>query len=231
MVVSPLLIERAPHERAAEAIRAQCDAASAAAAWAAGQALTLDQIIAEIPSLLGGPALETEGQSLPADGGMAPDAGQSLLVEMGTAPDAGQSLLVEMETTSGAGQSLLANRDPLVPEIASASARSSQVAGVSCRRCGSVNLRKNGRTRNGRQQVYCNDCHFYSTLDTLADARAQQRALIEQLRAAGVSQSEIARVTGMSRTTIRGLIKHRRDTTGDNDPPLHKPRTHENDEK
>jgi len=145
---SPLLIERVAHERAVEGIRAQCGADIAAVAWAAGQGLTLEQIIAEVPDLLGEGALETVGQSL----------------------------LVDVES--------------LVPEAASASARTSQVASVTCRRCGSVNLRKSGRTKDGRPQIYCRDCNFYCTLDTLAASRAQQRTLVEQLRAEGVWQSE-----------------------------------------
>jgi transposase-like protein len=79
--------------------------------------------------------------------------------------------------------------------------------GVPCRRCGSVRLRKNGRTKDGRQQVHCKDCNFYSILDSLDATRAEQRATAERLYLERLSQRAIARITGLSRTTVSGIVK------------------------
>jgi transposase-like protein len=83
---------------------------------------------------------------------------------------------------------------------------------LTCRRCGSVNLRKNGRTKDGRQQVHCKDCNFYSTLDTLDAQRAEQRATAERLYLERLSQRAIARITGLSRSTVSAIVKKSLDT-------------------
>ncbi len=36
---------------------------------------------------------------------------------------------------------------------------------ITCKKCNSPNIRKNGRTKSGRQKYHCKDCNFYSTLD------------------------------------------------------------------
>jgi len=33
---------------------------------------------------------------------------------------------------------------------------------MKCRRCGSENIRKNGRTPAGRQKIHCKNCRFYT---------------------------------------------------------------------
>ena len=64
---------------------------------------------------------------------------------------------------------------------------------ISCRHCGSTQLRKNGRTRSGQQKVHCKACNFYGTLDTLEQERAQQRATVEKLQRERLSQRANAR--------------------------------------
>ena len=76
-----------------------------------------------------------------------------------------------------------------------------------CRRCASVNLQRNGHTASGQQKYHCTDCHFYGTLETKDAEREAQRQLVEQLHLERLSQRAIARITGMSRSTIIQILK------------------------
>lgn len=75
-----------------------------------------------------------------------------------------------------------------------------------CPKCGSPQLRKHGHPRTGQQKYHCKACNRYGMLDTL-DSRRQQRQLVEHLHAERVSQWGIARMAGVSRTTIIRWIK------------------------
>jgi len=83
---------------------------------------------------------------------------------------------------------------------------------ITCRRCGSVNLRKNGRTASGQQKFHCKDCNVYGTLETLDQQRAHKRAMVQNLHLERLSQRAIARTTGMSRMTVAAILKKRPDT-------------------
>ena len=78
---------------------------------------------------------------------------------------------------------------------------------LQCRRCASINLQRNGRTAAGQQKYHCKDCHFYGTLATKDAEREAQRRLVEHLHLERLSQRAIARITGMSRSTIIKLLK------------------------
>ena len=91
---------------------------------------------------------------------------------------------------------------------------------ITCRRCGSVNLRKNGRTASGQQKFHCKDCNTYGTLDTKDQERAQRRATVEKLHLERLSQRAIARTTGMSRMTIAAILKKSPDTNWRNHPAI-----------
>ena len=78
---------------------------------------------------------------------------------------------------------------------------------VTCKKCGSVNIKLNGRTPSGRQQYHCRDCGVYTTTDAAARERAQKIVLVEQLHHERVSQRGIARVSGVSRPTIIAWLK------------------------
>jgi transposase-like protein len=86
-------------------------------------------------------------------------------------------------------------------------ARGEWMIAISCRRCGSTELRKNGRTASGQQKFHCKACNFYGTLDTKEQERALRRATAEQLHLERLSQRTIARTLGMSRTTVSELLK------------------------
>ena len=88
---------------------------------------------------------------------------------------------------------------------------------ITCRRCGSVNLRKNGRTASGQQKFHCKDCNAYGTLDTLDQERAHKRATVQNLNLERLSQRAIAHTTGMSRMTVAAILK-RPDTDRPNNP-------------
>jgi len=89
---------------------------------------------------------------------------------------------------------------------------------ITCRRCGSINLRKNGRTATGQQKFHCKDCNAYGTLDTKDQERAHKRATVEKLALARLSQRAIARTTGMRRMTVAAILKTSPDTDRPNDP-------------
>ena len=78
---------------------------------------------------------------------------------------------------------------------------------IRCRRCDSVNLRKNGHTPSGQQKFHCKDCHAYGTLDTKEQERAHNQATVEKLHLERLSQRAIARTTGMSRMTVAAILK------------------------
>lgn len=76
-----------------------------------------------------------------------------------------------------------------------------------CPHCASPDLVRNGRTSTGQQKYHCKACHRYGTLETQAAERQRQQHLVEQLHSERVSQRGIARITGVSRTTIITWLK------------------------
>jgi transposase-like protein len=96
--------------------------------------------------------------------------------------------------------------------------RSTTLIAITCRRCGSANLRKNGRTATGQQKFHCKGCNAYGTLDTKDQERAHKRATVEKLALERLSQRAIARTTGMSRMTVAAILKKSSDTNRPNDP-------------
>ena len=78
-----------------------------------------------------------------------------------------------------------------------------------CKKCTSTNVKKNGVTAAGRQKYHCKACGMYTTTEDAAQERAAKEALVEQLHLERVSQRGIARVTGMSRSTIIKRLKKR----------------------
>jgi insertion element IS1 protein InsB len=78
---------------------------------------------------------------------------------------------------------------------------------MQCKKCGSQNTVKNGRTRHGNQQYHCRDCGVYTTTDASEQQRQRQMELVEKLHHERVSQRGIARVTGVSRPTIIAWLR------------------------
>jgi len=78
-----------------------------------------------------------------------------------------------------------------------------------CKKCGSTNVKKNGLTAALRQKYHCKACGIYTTTDDAARLSAAKEALVEKLHLERVSQRGIARLTGMSRSTIIKRLKKR----------------------
>ncbi len=81
---------------------------------------------------------------------------------------------------------------------------------IPCRKCGSTNIRKNGRTKEGAQKYHCKTCNFYGTLITQEEKQKKKEELIEKLLCEGVSQRRIARLAGVSRNRVIMLIKKKK---------------------
>src|SRR5258706_1539923 len=79
--------------------------------------------------------------------------------------------------------------------------------GIRCRRCGSTDLRKNGRTVTGQQKMHCKECNFYSSLDIQQAQRDEQHRQVMHLALERLSQRAIARITGLSRMTVASLLQ------------------------
>ena len=80
---------------------------------------------------------------------------------------------------------------------------------ITCRRCGSDNIRKNGLTKTGRQQIHCKNCNFYSTVDLKTSEREIRLRIARNLLSERLSQRAVARTLRMSRTTILNNLKKR----------------------
>src|SRR3977135_194315 len=78
--------------------------------------------------------------------------------------------------------------------------------GIRCRRCGSADIRQNGRTADGQQKMHCKECNFYSTLDIQQAQRDEHYRQVERLSLERLSQRAIARITGLSRMTVAALL-------------------------
>ncbi len=71
-----------------------------------------------------------------------------------------------------------------------------------CRKCGSVNIRKNGMTAAGAQKYHCKACNFYGTLNTQEEKQKKKEELTEKLLCERVPQRRIARTVGVSRNRV-----------------------------
>jgi transposase-like protein len=78
-----------------------------------------------------------------------------------------------------------------------------------CKKCSSTHVKKNGLTAAGRQKYHCKACGIHTTTDAAARERAAKEALVDKLHLERVSQRGMARLTGMSRSTIIKRLKKR----------------------
>jgi transposase-like protein len=94
---------------------------------------------------------------------------------------------------------------------------------MECKKCGSTNTVKNGRTAAGQQQYHCRACGVYTVTDDRARERAIKMEIVDKLHREQVSQRGMARVTGISRPTIKRWLRnkgpesHRDDDPADRD--------------
>ena len=81
---------------------------------------------------------------------------------------------------------------------------------IPCRKCGSADIRKNGRTKAGAQKYHCKSCNFYGTLITQEEKQKKKEALIKKPLYERVSQRGIARLAGISRGRVISVIKKKK---------------------
>ena len=77
---------------------------------------------------------------------------------------------------------------------------------LTCKKCGSAALRKNGSLK-GQPKYQCTACRHQAVFTPAATRKAAQYAQVEKLLVERVSQRAIVRLTGVSRPTIVRLAK------------------------
>jgi len=75
-----------------------------------------------------------------------------------------------------------------------------------CAACGSEQIRRNGSS-GGHAKYQCKACGHQARFVPAAVARARRYAQVEKLAVERNSQRSIARVTGLARMTVAGLLK------------------------
>lgn len=83
---------------------------------------------------------------------------------------------------------------------------------LTCKKCGSAALRKNGSLK-GQPKYQCTSCRYQAVFCPAAARKAAQYAQVEKLLVERVSQRAIVRLTGVSRPTIVRLAKKSADQT------------------
>lgn len=84
------------------------------------------------------------------------------------------------------------------------------MATCDCKICSSAKVVKNGHDSAGRQKYHCKMCGAHTTTDAAAREYAAKRELLEKLLLERVSQRAIARITGLSRSTVIKYLKKRK---------------------
>lgn len=81
---------------------------------------------------------------------------------------------------------------------------------IPCRKCGSINIRKNGTTAAGAQKYHCKACNFYGTPVTQEEKQKKKEELTEKLLPERVPQCGIARAVRVSRNRVISHIKKKK---------------------
>lgn len=76
-----------------------------------------------------------------------------------------------------------------------------------CRKCGSLNIVKNGRNRSGSQQYLCKDCRAIGVLTPQSPYSPERREEILRAYQERPSMRGISRIFGVSRNTLADWIK------------------------
>ena len=61
---------------------------------------------------------------------------------------------------------------------------------IPCRKCGSINIRKNGQTKSGAQKYHCRDCNFYGTL-FVSEEKQKRKLKIEDVNNKRITNLQI----------------------------------------
>ncbi len=82
---------------------------------------------------------------------------------------------------------------------------------ISCRHCGSSNLKANGHAPSGRQRYCCRDCQRSGTADAVGRAYPESfRAQVLAAYQERCSMRGVCRIFGISRTTLIDWLKKSR---------------------
>ncbi len=81
---------------------------------------------------------------------------------------------------------------------------------LSCRICGSENIRKNGKTGAGAQKYHCRACSFYGTPVTQEEKQKKKEEVMEKLLYERMSMRGIARSLSVSRMRVKMFIKKKK---------------------
>ncbi|UYZ61367.1 IS1/IS1595 family N-terminal zinc-binding domain-containing protein [Hymenobacter weizhouensis] len=84
---------------------------------------------------------------------------------------------------------------------------------LTCAKCGSTALRKNGHS-HGQAKYRCLNCRHQAAFAPAAPRKAAQYAQVEKLLLERVSQRAIVRLTGVARMPVAKLAKKSADTPG-----------------
>jgi transposase-like protein len=76
-----------------------------------------------------------------------------------------------------------------------------------CKRCGSASLVLNGKNKSGSQTYKCNSCKCFSVLHSVKKTAHIDRDAVEKSFLERNSQRAIARVFGISHSTVANWIK------------------------
>ena len=88
-----------------------------------------------------------------------------------------------------------------------------------CRKCGSIDIVKNGRTKAGKQKYHCKDCHAYGTLELEVGYSPQRKAEILRAYQERSSLRGLSRTFGVARQTVSKWLVEKADQLPDQ-PPL-----------
>ena len=76
-----------------------------------------------------------------------------------------------------------------------------------CKKCGSVNIVKNGKRPNGKQKFHCLDCHAWGSLNPSVKQSEDRKEEIRRAYEERFSLRGIQRTCGVHRNTVSVWLK------------------------
>ena len=80
---------------------------------------------------------------------------------------------------------------------------------ILCGKCGSIDIRKNGKTKTGARKYHRKTCGFHGTLTTMEEKQKEKERVIGKPLCGRISQRGIARMVGVSRNRVISPMKKR----------------------
>jgi transposase-like protein len=85
---------------------------------------------------------------------------------------------------------------------------------LKCAKCGSTNIRKNGRNKAGNPQYHCKDCGAYRTINPKVKYTEEQKEIILKAYKERPSMRGIQRIFKVSTPTLSKWLKKSPDDAG-----------------